>query len=464
MNRTILYREQIEVAYECDVLVVGGGPAGVGAALSAARLGLDVLVVEQANCLGGIATSGLHGHMCLFSAWRGGGMRVVGGVCHELAERTEREGYGAYNGMHLDFEVEAFKCLLERAAQEAGLRLLYYTQFSDTVVKDGRIEAVIIQNKSGRRAVKPRIVIDCTGDADVAYRAGVPCEKGRPQDGATQPMTLMFQIGGVDFPRVHRFRQQEYAAKYDDPGRYQLRKLWEEAQANGDMEPFQNNLMGWWHTPSRPDQLGVNFTHIVGRDSTNAEDLTYATIEGRRQAFHTVDVYRKYVPGLENCWMSHSAAIVGTRESRRIVGEYVVTEQDLMGSCEFPDSIGYGSFFIDVHNCTGPGMDEETWHPPVGFKYQIPYRALVPKGVDNLLVAGRCISCTHRALGSLRVMPQCMLEGEACGVAAREAIVHGVRPADVDPAPVQAQLRKQGAIVTESDIVRPAAALAPAHG
>jgi hypothetical protein len=156
---------------------------------------------------------------------------------------------------------------------------------------------------------------------------------------------------------------------------------------------------------------------------------------------------------MENCWVSHCAALIGTRESRRIHGLYTITEQDLMAQKDFDDSIGYGSFFIDVHNCTGPGMDHETWHPPAGFKYQIPLRALIPENISNLLVAGRCISCTHIALGSLRVMPQCVLEGEACGVTATLAIEKNLANCDVDYKRVQQVLKAQKAIVTAEDIV-----------
>lgn len=447
----IKLNETIPVAYETDVLVVGGGPAGVGAALAAARQGMQVIVIEQANCLGGIATSGLHGHVCIYA---GGGHRIVGGIAHEFAEKTVARGFGVYNESFFDFEVEGFKLVLEEMFKEAGITVFYYTQFSDVVVEEGKISAVIIQSKNGRQAIRTNMVVDATGDADVAFRAGVPFEKGRESDGAMQPMTLMFQIGGVDYDRVKHFREVEYPEKYNDENTFKLHGVWKDAQKNGDMEPFQDGIMGWWHTPTRPDQLGINFTHIFGQDATRMEDLTHATIEGRRQAFHTVDVYRKYIPGMGKCWMSHSAAIVGTRESRRIIGEYVITEQDLMDQKEFADSIGYGSFFIDVHNCTGPGMDGDTWYPPPGFKYQIPYRALVPQRIDNLLVAGRCISCTHIALGSLRVMSQCVLEGEAAGVAAYIAIKANTTPRMVDVQELQFVLKSTNCIVDENDLVR----------
>ncbi len=452
--KTINFNENIEIVDSPEILIIGGGPAGVSAALSAARLGMKVSVVEQTNALGGIATSGLHGHICSYNAYGRPDERVVGGICHELAVSTVKRGFGAYNGRgSFDFEAEGFKLILEEAFQDAGIEIYYYTQFSDVVVEDGQIKYVIIQSKSGRQALAPKMVVDCSGDADVAARAGVPCEKGRAQDGATQPMTLMFQLGGVDVERVNQFRYHDYSEKYNANDNYKLSKVWKEAQANGDMEPFQDGIMGWWFTPTRPDQLGINFTHIFGKDCTKVEDLTYATIEGRRQAYHAAEVYRKYIPGMENCWVSHCAALIGTRESRRIKGMYKITEQDLMEQKEFEDSIGYGSFFIDVHNCSGPGMDQETWVPPNGFKYQIPLRALIPQDISNLLVAGRCISCSHVALGSLRVMPQCMLEGEACGVAATLAIENNIANHDVKFRQVQKILKAQNAIIGNEDIV-----------
>jgi hypothetical protein len=330
------------------------------------------------------------------------------------------------------------------AGMGAGLRLRYYTQFAEAIVEDGRVAGAIVQSKSGREAILARQTVDATGDADIAARAGAPYEKGRPEDGRMQPMTLMFQIGGVDYDRVSEFRG----------GDWKLRDVWAKAQAAGDMEPFQSQIMGWWWTPTRPDQLGINFTHITGADATRADDLTRATVEGRRQAFHALEVYRKYVPGMEDAYLLSTPATVGTRESRRIVGEYTLTREDILAEKEWPDSIGYGSFFIDIHNPDGPGMSEKTFRPERGFRYQIPYRILVPKGVEDLLVAGRCVSVTHESLGSVRVMPQCTVMGEAAGVAAHRAMADGTPPRAVDVEAVQRQLRAQGAILTADDVAR----------
>lgn len=524
--KTRLKAEDLSVAREVDVLVVGGGPAGVGAGLAAARQGARTLVVEQFNCLGGVATAGGHGHISIFSEW-GGQRRIVGGIAHEIANRVVAEGFGIRNPHGIWFEVEGLKLILDKMAKEAGagriagqraeavapppaipspsaslrassgrlpaaeveeslrgdapateddasmsvrfpersldklgmtggrggdgaaggkggLEVLYYTFFCESIVEDDVITGAVIQNKGGRQVIRAKRVVDCTGDGDVAFTAGCPCEKGRPGDERCQPVTLMFTIGGVDWPRVEKWRGNNY----------DMREVWEEAQRKGDMEPFQKVIMGFWWTPTRPDQVGINFTHVTGVDSTKAEDLTAATMEARRQAWHSVDVFRKYVPGMERCHMVSTPNTIGIRESRRVMGEYVLTEQDLMAQREFEDNICYGSFFIDIHNIDGAGMDQTTWRPPKGFRYHIPYRVLVPRGVENLLVAGRCISVTHVALGSTRVMVQCMGTGEAAGTAAAVSIRDGVTPRRVDVKKVQCVLRQNGGILSEEDILK----------
>jgi len=430
-------RREIPVCAEVDVLVCGGGPAGFSAALSAARIGARTLLIEQTNCLGGIATAGGHNHLCLYTSW-GSDQRVVGGIAFEMIQRVIDMGYGVYAHGNADFELEGLKLALEQLAAGANVDLLYNSQFAEAIVRDGRVIGAIVQNKSGRQAVLAKRVIDATGDADVAASAGAPWEMGREGDGACQPATLMFTIGGVDWKRLSEFRKNDY----------HLAGVWAAAQAAGDMEPFQTVIMGWWWTPTRPDQIGVNFTHIVGVDCTDARSITKATIEGRRQAFHMIPVFRKYVPGMEGCYLISTAALLGTRESRRIVGQHVLTDKDIVAQKDWDDCVCYGSFFIDVHNCTGPGMDRETYRPQKGFKYQIPYRCIVPQKAENLLVAGRCISVTHRALGSTRVMPQCAALGQAAGTAAALAAARRQAPHEVDVSLLQSSLAAQGQILT----------------
>ena len=428
------------VTYDVDVLVVGGGPAGIGAALSSARNGMKTLVIEQFNCLGGVAGAGGHGHISKYDE-QGTERRIVGGIAYELAGKLVEQGFGHLNSHGIWFEVEGLKLVLEQMFEQAGVQLLYHTFFCDTVVENGVCTGAVIQNKGGRQIIKAKRVIDCTGDGDVAFKAGCAFEVGRIKDGKCQPVTLMFTIGGVDWPTVGKWRTD-----------YKMTKVWEEAQRNGDMRPFQKTVMGFWWTPTRPDQVGVNFTHIIYIDSTKAEDLTAATIEGRKQAYESIAVFRKYVRGMENCYMVSTPNTVGIRESRRIMGDYLLTEDDVKSQREFNDNICYGSFFVDIHCIDGAGMDPTVWNPPEGFKYHIPYRILLPRGIENLMTAGRCVSCTHVALGSIRVMVPCIGMGEAAGTASAISIQQNITPREIDISSLQKRLREQGGILTKSDI------------
>jgi len=429
-----------------DVLVCGGGPAGFSAAFAAARMGAKTLIIEQFNCLGGVATAGGHGHICLYSAW-GTNERVVGGIIWEAAKRVEKAGYGVCSNSSADFEVEGMKLILEQMAEESKTNLIYHSLASEAIVEGKEIKGVVVYNKNGRQEIYADRIIDCTGDGDIAAMASCSFDYGDEENGLCQPVTLMFTIGGVDWNKVVKFRQ-EYQSKYsNDPNSWKLERIYAEAIKNGDMRPFQTGNMGWWWTPTRPDQVGVNFTHVTNIDSRKAEDLTKATIEARKQAYETINVYRKYIPGMENCYMISTPNTIGIRESRRIHGLYKLTREDLINRREFEDSIGWGSFFIDIHCVSGPGMDKKTYYPEKGFKYQIPYRILLPKGINNLLVAGRCASCTHEALGSLRVMPQCGVMGQAAGVAAVISLKEEIFPCDIDVKSLQNELKKQDCIL-----------------
>lgn len=437
------------VVGDFDVVVAGGGPAGVAAAFAAARLGAKTLILEQFNCLGGVATAGGHGHICRYSAWDED-LRVVGGIPYEMARRVTEFGCGIYDRSRCDFEVEGMKLVLEKMAEECETHLLYHTFCAGAIVENGLIKEAIIQSKSGRQTVRAKQFIDCTGDGDLAAWAGCGFDYGDPDTGACQPVTLMFTIGGVNWNEVRRFRD-EYSRKNPGDG-YKLSGLWKEAQQNGDMRPFQHCIMGWWWTPTRPDQVGVNFTHVNYVDSRNAAQLTAATIEARKQAYETIAVYRKYVPGMENCYMISSPATIGIRESRRIHAEHTLSRQEVTAQASFPDSIGYGSFFIDIHNCTGPGMDRKEYRPPKGFRYQIPYRICVAKGLKNLQVAGRCAGADHEALGSLRVMPQCGIMGQAAGTAAALALKENKELRSVRVSAIQSALKAADCILDEDDI------------
>lgn len=427
---------EIEVLGEYDVLVCGGGPAGVCAGLAAARAGKKTLLIEQFGCLGGMATSGLHQKVAVFFA-QGGNPEIVGGIGKEIADRACKDFDASYPTSGLVVEIEGFKYLLDRMAEESGLEVLFYSQVSDAIVQADRVAGVKLNNKSGRFAALGNVVIDCTGDADVAFRAGCRMMHGRPEDGRMQPVTLMYRVGGVDWPR---------AAEYwrEDSG---LKRFCKRAAEERLMGPWQTQLMGFWWMPSRPDQVGVNFTHMH-LDGSSAFDLTRAAIEGRKQVREAVEAMRTLVPGFEKSYLIDTAAMIGVRETRRIFGEYVLTAQDIMNQAIFEDSIGLGGAFIDIHNTEGPGMDAKSgFHLPPGGYYSIPYRTLVPEKIDGLLVAGRCHSATHEAAGSTRWMSQCMVMGQAAGTAAALAVDEGCQPREVNVSKLQSRLSQAGAIL-----------------
>lgn len=427
---------ETEVMGEFDVAVAGGGPAGVCAGLAAARRGMRTLLVEQFNCLGGMATSGLHQKIAVFVG-SGGAPEIVAGIAREIAERATKDYEADWRSSGLFVEIEGFKYLLDRMAEESGVEVLFYSQVSDALSDSDRVTGIILNNKSGRFAALAKIVVDCTGDGDVAFRAGCRMMRGRAGDGKTQPLTLMYRVGGVDWPRCARYWSEDA----------ELRGFCRQAVEKGLMRPWQSQLMGFWWIPTRPDQVGVNFTHMH-LDGSSAFDLTKASIEGRRQVREAVLAMRELVPGFENSYLIDTAPYVGVRETRRICGEYTLTEEDIRNQTIFHDGIGLGAAFVDIHNVDGPGMDAKSgYHLPEGGYYSIPYRTLVPERIENLLVAGRCHSATHEAAGSTRWMSQCMVMGQAAGTAAALAVESRTVPRLIDINALRQALLADGAIL-----------------
>lgn len=434
-TRTItLPAREIPVTQTVDVLVIGGGPAGVAAAVGAARAGARVLLLEQAGFLGGVTTTNLYLRQ---STLRGEGVRyrIIGGVAYELCQRVIAAGGGNLRLGHLTFDYEIAKRIWDELVRDAGVDVLFHTSAFDVIKEDETVRGVIALNKSGLHAVLAAVVVDASGDGDVAAKAGAPFEQGRRPDGLTQPVTMMMRFGGVDMEAFNAFLSR-------DP---RLRETMARAAANGDFELYQDRLCSVIHWSGRNDVLNLNVTNQTHVDGSDAVQLSRATVEGRRQVWLLYDFLKKYVDGFESAWLIDTAARIGVRETRRFIGEYVLTEQDVMEGCEFPDGVALGSYPVDIHNPDG------LWVKFVHIKapcYGIPYRCLVPLRVEHLLVAGRIISTTHEALASTRVMFTCMAVGHAAGIAAALAQQLGASPRQVNVTEVQAELVRQGAIIS----------------
>ncbi|RJS94536.1 FAD-dependent oxidoreductase [Candidatus Bathyarchaeota archaeon] len=410
---------------EHDVIVAGGGTAGVAAAVAAARNGADTILIERYGFLGGTMTAGLVNPFMTFHA---GKEQIIKGIFQEIIDRLK--DMDGYDEKTKAFDNEVMKIVLDQMIKETGVKLLLHTYIADALVTKGNaIRGVEAYNKSGRQTVLGRVIIDATGDGDVAVMAGALYEKGREEDGLTQPMTLNFRMGGVDVERM--------------PSREKINKLFEEAKAKGEIKIPRENVL--YFLTTRKGEIHFNTTRIVKVDGTKADDLTYAEIEGRRQMVELIKFLKEKVSGFENAYLMMSAVQVGVRETRRIIGEYVLTGEDIVKARKFSDVIARGSYPIDIHSPTGEGTIIKRLPP--GESYDIPYRCIVPKKVENLLIAGRCISCTHEAQAAIRVIPIVVAIGQAAGTAAALAAKLHVSPREMDVSLLQETLKKQGAIL-----------------
>jgi len=445
---------------DADVLVVGGGPAGLGAALGAARAGADVILAERYGFLGGTATAALvmplmsfhnearrvraidpTGSVRLLPSDHGPGEPVIAGVLQLFLDALYRAG-GAIapsqaTGYTVPFDPERFKLVALELLDGAGVRFLFHALASG-IVGDETPEGVVFETKSGPVVIRARTIVDCTGDGDVAAAAGARFEVGREQDGLVQPMTLMFRL--VDFDR------EQFSAYVDaHPDQWHgvlgLEELIREAEEAGELDLPRDDLL-FFATPHERE-VSVNSTRVSHVLGTDVWDLTRAESISRRQLRQIVDFLRKRVPGFAEAYAAQSGTIIGVRETRRIVGEYRLTAKDVLTCGPFEDAIARGSYPIDIHD--PQGKDTIIRRLPAGGAYDIPLRCLLPDGVDRLLVAGRCISGSHEAHSSYRVTPIAMATGHAAGVCAAIAARTGQPPRAVDHRAVQLELIRQGA-------------------
>ncbi len=452
-----------------DVLVVGGGNAGCAAAVAAARHGARTLLVERYGFLGGTATAAMVGPWMTFHS---GSKRIVGGIAQEIVERLQRMGgspghlYDSsdYVATITPFDPEIHKALLFEMTREAGVDLLLHAYFLRSVMRPSMpegspvpqndiVQGAVFATVGGEREYRARCCIDATADAYVAASAGVETQQG-DERGRVQPASLMFRLSHVDLSKT-----ATYVRMHPDQMRTSLKAhertapaltavaglydLWHAALEDGSID-IPREVVSFFITPY-PDEVSVNMTRVTDIDPLDPDDLTRAEVEARGQVMQLLAFFRSRVPGFEDARIAATATQIGIRESRRIVGEYTLTAQDVLGARRFPDGIARSAYPIDIHNPSGTGT--QTKRLPEGQSYEVPYRCLVPARVDGLLVAGRCISTTHEALASTRLTPTVMTLGQAAGTAAVIAVRSGVRLREVPAQQLREELIADGVVL-----------------
>ena len=411
-----------------ELVVVGGGFAGVAAAIAAARAGVDVLLVDKGNCLGGAAVNCLVSPFMPYSTVIDGKHVVLSaGIFSEIIRRMDERH--AMVGERYFLE-EELKFVLNDMVLEAGVKLLFHAYIFKAEKRDGRITSISVATKSGETRIEADYFIDATGDAQLAYLADCPTTLGREPDHLCQPMTLCFRVGNVDRDRFY--------ASQPRWSKIHVEKL----EAGQLINPRESILV--FHTPI-PNVLHFNTTRVVKKDSTCPEDVTEAEVLARQQVQEVYELLKEHADGLENSYLMMTAAEIGVRESRMIVGDYVLTETDCKNCTRFEDAIAASNYEIDIHNPEGTGTSHYFFKP--GEYYTIPYRCLIPKEATNLLVAGRCISSDHGAQASYRIMPNVCTLGEAAGSAMGLAVKEGKQVRDIDVRALQAELKKNGAFI-----------------
>lgn len=443
--------KKLKVRMCVDVLVVGGGPSGIIAAQAAAEDGLSVAVVESRSFLGGNLTIGLP--ILGFLGQKGN--QIITGLPQKFIDRlAARDAASEHRPcpLHMSItlvEPEAVKAVAFEMLKENGVDVLLYTYCVGVIKDENRLKGIIIESKAGREIILAKVIIDCTGDADVAFRSGVPCEQG-DENGGVQPPTLMFSLGNVDTEKLRLSIAEEPRTYLTDfiPNEYYgqnhqfivvgLRSIIQKAKDDGLSLPTDRTIV---ITGLRKGEVWINMTRVNGVDGTDPVSLTNGEFIARQQIGDIFKYLINYVPGFENAHILRTAPFLGIRETRRIVGKYVMNREDILSCARFEDSIAVASYPLDIHHSVGGGCTLE-WS---GDCYDIPYRSLVPLKVENLLVAGRSISTTHEAMSAIRVMAPCMAMGEAAGRAAKMAVRDGVAPSSVSVEKLREELLSKGA-------------------
>ena len=427
-HNTVTITKTANYIGDYDVVVCGAGPAGWTAATAAARAGAKTAIIDRYGFFGGAASGGL---VIPISGFFKHGKRLVGGIPWEFVEALERVN-GAiveYPRGHVSVDTEYYKLIAQHFVLDAGVDIYMnsYIIGADTDAEN-RIETVYFQNKNGTEAIGGKYFIDATGDADLTAFAGLEYKLGREEDGLCQPMTLNFRLTNVDWSRY------DYA---------KANKLYKEFREKGLIKNPREDILVFKYPIY--NIMHLNTTRIVGKHPVSVEDLTESEMIAREQVYEMYQFMKNNIEGMENCDIVSSASEIGIRESRRIVGHYVITKEDVTGAVKHDDRIARATYEIDIHNPAGTG----TYHCPVPENdyYTIPYRALIPVGADNLIVAGRPISSTHEAHSSFRIMPITSCIGEAAGAAAAIMKKLDCKSIDVPMKQLQDTLVDYGALI-----------------
>ena len=410
-----------------DLVVIGGGFAGVAAALAAARAGVKVLIVEKSNCLGGAAVNCLvNPFMPYWTEIDGRRVDLSAGIFKEIRDRLEANH--AMSGK--SFLEEELKYILNEMVAEASIDLLFHAYIFRVEKCEEHIASIMVATKSGEIQIKANYFIDATGDAQLAYLAGCPTVLGRESDHLCQPMTLCFRVGNVDVEKFYASRERLKIAHAQS------------LEAGELINPRENILV--FKTPIH-NVLHFNTTRVVRKNPVSPEEVTEAEVLARKQVYEIYEFMKKHADGLEDSFLMMTAAEIGVRESRMIVGDYLLTEQDCKNCAKFEDAIAACNYDIDIHNPEGTGTSH--YYFPAGEYYTIPYRSLIPMGVSNMLVAGRCISSDHGAQASYRIMPVVCCIGEAAGAAIGLAVKNNSSVREVNTEELQKSLKKNGAYI-----------------
>ncbi|WP_179714384.1 FAD-dependent oxidoreductase [Bacillus oleivorans] len=441
---------------EFDVVVAGGGPAGINAAIASGRTGAKTLLIERYGFLGGMSTIALVYPWMTFHT--SSGKQVIKGIAQEIVERLIKQGGSpghlrdtvGFTYTVTPYHPEKYKLLALEMLEEAGVEVLVHS-FADQVEVEGiQITSIKLTTKSGPITVSAKRFVDTTGDADIAFLSGAPCFKGRDHDHKTQPMTMKFRMRGVDLAKVkaamkanpRNFYKKTPIDELDELPLTGVQGFYKEWNESG--VPINRDQVLFFAGPEE-DEVLVNCTRVQGLDGTDVFDLSQGEKEGRKQVLMMAEFLQRKIPGFEKASISAVGTQIGIRETRRIDGQYALTIEDVVSGRKFEDTIALSGYPIDIHDPTGKGVQANDIQGDGS--YGIPYRCLLPKQIENLLVAGRCISTTHEALATTRLTPSAMATGQAAGTAAALSITENVPPKNLNINKLKAILLEDGAVL-----------------